>query len=383
MPAKRIFILLFLLGSLSSFPLAAQTRKVVFLINELTVKAAGNPRLFIAGSMNNWNPADSNYRFRENSNRQYELTVNLPEGVNEYKITRGSWATVETQVNGQPVSNRGLVLKRDTVIHLDIDQWQDNFETKFKVHTASKNVHVVDTAFNIPQLDRKRRIWVYLPPDYETSGKKYPVIYMHDGQNLFDAYTAGYGEWGVDEVMDSLHAQKKPMAIIVGIDHGGQHRLTEYNPWSNERFGKGRGVEYVDFLAQTLKPYIDQKFRTKADAKNTAIAGSSMGGLISMYAVAKYPEVFGKTGIFSPAFWLAPEIYGYVSQNKIQKQKIYFVAGDLESNEMVPDMKKMYDQLLLQKTNQKQMVIKAAPDGKHSEWFWHREFPQFYNWIMN
>jgi predicted alpha/beta superfamily hydrolase len=360
---------------------SAQSRKVHFIIKELPAKTIGND-LFVAGNMNNWNPADKTFRFTKNAQGGYELIVSLPEGVNEYKITRGSWETVEAKSNGQPVSNRGFVLKKDTLIYLAIEEWSDNFKPPAKIHTASKNVHVVDTAFSIPQLDRKRRVWVYLPPDYETSGKKYPVIYMHDGQNLFDSYTAGYGEWGLDEVMDSLATQHKPMAIIVGIDHGNEYRLTEYNPYTNDRFGKGRGADYIDFLAKTLKPYIDQKYRTKRSSQNTGIAGSSMGGLISMYAIAKYPGVFGKAGIFSPAFWIAPEIYGYVSQQKFKKQTVYFVAGDLESTEMVPDMKKMYNQLLLQGIKKNRVHLKTAPDGKHSEWFWHREFPEFYNWIM-
>ena len=172
------------------------------------------------------------------------------------------------------------------------------------------------------------------------------------------------------------------MAIIVGIDHGDQHRLTEYNPFDNERFGKGRGDDYVDFIVQTLKPFIDKTYQTKSSARHTTIAGSSMGGLISMYAMAKYPQVFGKAGVFSPAFWVAPAIYTYLADKKLPKHKIYFVAGDMESNEMVPDMKKLHGQLLSQGVKSKQMLLKAAPDGKHSEWFWHREFPAFYNWIM-
>ena len=206
---------------------------------------------------------------------------------------------------------------------------------------------------------------------------------MHDGQNLFDSYTAGFGEWGIDEVLDSLNSKNHKMAIIVGIDHGGDKRMTEYNPFSNERFGKGRGDEYVDFLAKTLKPYIDQKFRTKRSVKNTGVAGSSMGGLISLYAVAKYPRIFGKAGVFSPALWIAPEISNYLAENPLTAKKIYFVAGELESNQMIPDMKSLSDQLLLYGMNKKRIFFKASADGKHSEWFWHREFPQFYHWIMD
>ena len=359
----------------------AQTKRVHFIVTT-QAKPNASKVLSLAGSMNNWNPADTNYRFSE-SPEGYELKVDLPPGTYEYKITRCSWETVETAANGEPVYNRSLLLKNDTVINQNVQQWQDNFETPLRRHTASKNVMIIDTAFNVPQLGGTRRIWVYLPSDYQSSVKRYPVIYMHDGQNLFDSYTAGYGEWGVDELMDSLFLQKVPMAIVVGIDHFGKDRLTEYNPWSNERFGKGRGDEYADFLAQTLKPFIDKKLRTLSSAKNTIVAGSSMGGLISMYTAAKYPEVFGKAGVFSPSFWIAPEVYNFVKTTKPAKQRFYFVAGDLESNDMVPDMQKMYDQLLVQGRNKKRIFLKHAPDGRHSEWFWHREFPDFYKWIMN
>jgi len=378
----KCFLYSFLISTLFSCQRTyAQTAKVTFIVNPST-KVLQNSKLFLAGSMNNWNPADPGYLFLATAKGSYELTGNFPDGINEYKITRGSWETVEARSNGQPVSNRSLILKKDTVIYLDILEWQDNFKPQPKTHTASRNVQVIDAAFKIPQLDRDRRIWVYLPPDYESSGKKYPVIYMHDGQNLFDAYTSGYGEWGVDELMDSLHLKNNRMAIIVGIDHGDQHRLTEYNPFDNERFGKGRGDDYVDFIVQTLKPFIDKNYQTKASAKHTTIAGSSMGGLISMFAMAKYPQVFGRAGVFSPALWIAPEIYTYLAEKRLPKHNIYFVAGDLESNGMVPDMKKLHNQLLSQGVKSKQMLLKASADGKHSEWFWHREFPAFYNWIL-
>jgi len=379
-PCKPFFCLC-ILSLLTPGLSVAQTKKVQITV---TVQPQTDPSsvLFLAGSMNNWNPADTNYRFARAAN-VYELKLDLPPGRYEYKLTRGSWPTVETGEGGKALSNRALDLQTDTAIRLSVLQWQDNYKTPVRKHTISQQVLVIDTAFSIPQLARTRRIWAYLPPDYHTSRKKYPVIYMHDGQNLFDSYTSGYGEWGVDEVMDSLYIQKAPMAIIIGIDHGGSDRLTEYNPWSNERFGEGNGNEYADFLAQTLKPFIDKKFRTLPAAKHTAVAGSSMGGLISMYAAAKYPAVFGKAGVFSPSFWIAPEVYAFVAKRDPARQKYYFVAGDLESKEMVPDMRKMYDQLLNQGLSPKQVAFKHAADGRHSEWFWHREFPDFYKWIMD
>lgn len=121
---------------------------------------------------------------------------------------------------------------------------------------------------------------------------------MQDGQNLFDDATSYAGEWGIDEHLDSLFSSGKKEAIIVGIDNGLSKRMTEYNPYSFQQFGKGEGNEYVDFLVKNLKPFIDKKYRTLKNKQNTFIAGSSMGGLISLYAALKYPKIFVGAGIF-------------------------------------------------------------------------------------
>jgi predicted alpha/beta superfamily hydrolase len=201
---------------------------------------------------------------------------------------------------------------------------------------------------------------------------------MHDGQNLFDAYTSGYGEWGVDEIMDKLPS--KEQCIIVGIDHGAEHRMTEYNPCES-KFGKAEGDQYVDFLVKTLKPYIDQHYRTKADGKHTTVAGSSMGGLISFYAVLKYPEVFGNGGIFSPSFWIMPEIFNYTQQRLNTKSRFYFVCGDSEGGDMVEPMKKMVKLVRAKgssEQNSSETIVKGA---KHNERQWNRDFPAFYQWL--
>src|SRR4030095_5506014 len=118
--------------------------------------------------------------------------------------------------------------------------------------------------------------------------------------------------------------------------------MNEYNPYDHEKFGRGEGELYVDFLAKTLKPYIDKNYRTKKDAANTLIAGSSMGGLISMYAVVKYPKVFGKAGVFSPAFWVAPQLKADI-EKKVKPSthknlRIYLYGGDQEGADMVQEM---------------------------------------------
>ena len=252
--------------------------------------------------------------------------------------------------------------------------------------TRSPNVTVI-ADFAVPQLGGTRRVWVYLPPDYATSSKRYPVLYMHDGQNVFDDSTSFAGEWGVDETLDSLHARGDRGVIVVAVDNGGNMRMQEYSPWAT-RFGEGKGDPYVDFLVKTLKPWADAKYRTLPDREHTAIAGSSMGGLISFYAALKYPEVFSKAGIFSPSFWIAPAAYEMATRTKLAGDvRYYMISGSLEGDN--PQVYRGYHERMadtLTKAGLKpgrNLVSTIVPLGKHNEAFWRREFPAAYQWLFN
>lgn len=245
--------------------------------------------------------------------------------------------------------------------------------------TATANVHLVDSAFYLPQLNRHRRIWIYLPEDYEKSRNRYPVLYMHDGQNLFDAATSYAGEWGVDEAIDSLPVKW----IIVGIDNGQQYRMKEYNVFDEPKFGQGEGRAYLDFIVRNLKPHIDRHYRTKRTARNTAIAGSSMGALISFYAGLYHPAVFGQVGVFSPSFWINPNmdstIRAAVKEQSRKSPEFYFYGGQQESESMVADMQKTAD--LLAACTGKKYTVMVNAEGRHNEAAWRREFPAFLHWL--
>jgi alpha-glucosidase len=237
------------------------------------------------------------------------------------------------------------------------------------------------TTFEIdaPQLQTTKKIWVYLPLGYENSKQKYPVIYMHDAQNLFDAKTSYAGEWKVDETLDSLKAS----VIVIGIEHGNAKRMDELTPFKNEKYGGGNADRYLDFIVSTLKPHIDSKYRTKPKTKHTSIFGSSLGGLVSFYAVVKYPEVFGNAGVFSPSFWFSEDIYAFAKNAKKSKAKIYFLCGDSESEDMVSDMEKMTkimsDNRCDCKHLTKEIVIK---DGRHNEKMWSEQFGNAVIWLL-
>ncbi len=151
-----------------------------------------------------------------------------------------------------------------------------------------------------PQFQNRRDVDVYLPASYDAGGR-HPVVYMHDGQNLSDPSIAFAGTWDLEAVLRDVAADGiEP--IVVGV-HNQAERMSEYSPFPDQRHGGGNGDAYVSFLIHTLKPRIDRRYRTRRDAAQTAIAGSSMGGLISLYAWLRRPDVFGRAAVMSPALW--------------------------------------------------------------------------------
>ena len=164
---------------------------------------------------------------------------------------------------------------------------------------------VIEDKFASPQLGNSRALRIYLPPSYyENKAKRYPVLYMHDGQNLFDAKTAAFGaEWGIDETMNRLIAAGTiDEAIVVGIDNSPE-RLQEYTPCCDPKYGGGRLDTYERFLIETVKPHIDQAYRTLPGKDTTALMGSSLGAIASIYIAQRHPELFSKAGGVSSSFW--------------------------------------------------------------------------------
>jgi predicted alpha/beta superfamily hydrolase len=352
--------------------------QVRFVMESLPA-TAGVGAYYLAGNFNQWNPASSTHRF--DTQNKPTLVLSLPAGRYEFKCTRGGWGGVETMGDGSDVGNRVLQLTTDTVVLIRIAGWKDAFVQPVR-STASPQVRLLDSAFTMPQLgNRKRTIRIYLPADYAQSTRRYPVVYMHDGQNLFDMATAPFGEWGVDECLDSLQRKGRAACILVGIDHGETSRMTEYNPYTFMQFGTGEGDQYIAFLVETLKPYIDQQFRTLPGSSHTFVAGSSMGGLISCYAALRYPSVFGGAGVFSPAFWTAPALDSMIEALPYKPQtRFFFYAGAQESEAMIPDMDRIAESIARKADNLMYSITDS--EGKHNEAAWRRWLPAFFDWMF-
>lgn len=239
--------------------------------------------------------------------------------------------------------------------------------------TASSQV----TTFEIdaPELHVKKKIWVWLPKEYASGKKKFPVLYLHDAQNVFDKKTSYSGEWEADETLEKMEAQ----LIVVAIEHGNEKRIDELTPYKHEKYGGGQADTYLDFIVQHLKPEIDKRYRTKTSVKHTGIMGSSLGGLVSFYAMLKYQDVFGKAGVFSPSFWFSKAIYDRAEKTNLKRKKLFFVCGTNEDDQMVPDMERMIELVKRRGATTNAVVV---PDGQHNEKLWREHFGQAVQWLF-
>lgn len=182
-----------------------------------------------------------------------------------------------------------------------------------------------------PQLRNRRGIDVYLPDSYDTARRRYPVVYMQDGQNLSDpAIAFGGNTWHLDEGLPWL-AERGIEPIVVGIHNTGSERLAEYSPFEDVRHGGGDGDRYARFLSDTVKARIDANYRTRKDRASSVIGGSSMGGLISLYTFFRRPSPFGGAVVISPSVWFGGrEILAFVQRSRLTRGRIYLDVGTKE-----------------------------------------------------
>ncbi len=317
-----------------------------------------NAEVWLSGSdeaLGKWNGAG--VKLSRSPDGRYHGTVTLPAGaVVEYKLTRGSWETVEKDASGQEVRNRSLkVGTRKQRVTLTVARWADQ-NTEPAQHTLVGNIRYL-RAVSSRFLPRKRDIIVWLPPGYDENPKRrYPVFYMHDGQNLMDVATAYSGaEWRVDEAATQLvQAGEVEPLIIVGV-YNTEDRFDEYTHVKDNgefaEFGGGKADAYGRFLVEELKPMIDRTFRTKPGPEATGLGGSSLGGLVTMHLGIKYPQVFRRLAVVSPSvFWANKDIVARVKAlTRKQPSKIWVDIGTEESKgsqETVEDTRLLRDALV-------------------------------------
>lgn len=228
-------------------------------------------------------------------------------------------------------------------------------------------------AMHSPTLGNARDILVYLPSSYGRSERRFPVLYMHDGQNLFDPSTSFAGEWGVDRAM-ARSPRKGRRAIIVGIPNMGVERMREYSPFYDPQLGGGAADDYIDFIANGIKPLIDSRYRTLADREHTGIMGSSLGGLVSLYAFFRSPSLFGFAGAMSPALWFGRgQIFPWVEAAEYVRGRVYLDVGTREGEKTLENARAMRD-LLVDKGYRLGVDMMWVEDrgGMHNEAAWGR-----------
>lgn len=235
--------------------------------------------------------------------------------------------------------------------------------------------HVVVTDIPGPTPDATRTVVVYLPGAYDEEVRRYPVIYMQDGQNLFDDGTSYAGSWGLaDELVSASRLGAD--AIIVGVYHASQHRIDEYSPFVDERVGGGNAAAYVTWMCDVLRPAINERYRTLPAREHTGVAGSSMGGLLSLYAVFARPDVFGFAAAMSPSLWFAQDaLFDWVRAQPFADVRIYLDVGAREGERTLANARRMRA-LLVDKGYVPRQRLRWVEDaiGVHHESAWGRRF---------
>lgn len=237
----------------------------------------------------------------------------------------------------------------------------------------------------IPKLsgDKERRAYIYLPASYgEEPERRYPVMYMFDGHNVFFDSDATYGKsWGMNRFMEDSEKQ----LIIVGVEcnHEGNRRLQEYSPvnFENSEVGKikGKGSVYMNWMVNTLKPYIDKNYRTLPDRRNTIICGSSMGGLMALYGACAYNHVFQRAACLSPSLWVSPgKVLEMIARAHIRRDTcIYMDYGSEEMFNHAANAEALISTSHLLLTKRVNLALRVVPGGDHSEASWERQIPIF------
>lgn len=242
-------------------------------------------------------------------------------------------------------------------------------------HTLTGDIRVHE-GFHSEYLQHDRTVIVYLPPGYdEVDAQRYPVLYLHDGQNIFDRATSVGEEWRVDETAQAMiTAGEIEPIIIVGIYNTGEHRINEYAPTLREdKGGGGLADDYGKMLLMELKPFIDRTYKTLPSAQNTGIGGSSMGGLLTMHLGLRHPTAFGKLAVLSPSIWWDDRVIVREAESLPGKlpERIWLDAGTNEGPDVVEDARKLRDALVAKGWVEGDDLVYTEVEGaEHNEASW-------------
>ena len=339
--------------------------------------------VYISGNFNNWTTQDRRFQMIKTAKGKYEFTFPQGEEFNKeliYKFTKGDWSEVEIDRYGNRTPNRHW--NDDNAIKIEkVAKWRKNWLPYRPSQLPI--IRLISEEFEIPQLNKTRKVWALLPHDYNNSAESYPVLYLQDAQNLFDE-NAPFGSWQIDKKLAVMSDYGIGKIIIIAIEHGESERLQEYNVGKTV-LGVGSGKKYIRFITDTLKPFVDKTYRTKPEREFTGIGGSSMGGLVSIFSGLIYPEVFGKLMVFSPSLWVIPKIkLGFLDIFEPQETRLYMYAGGDEGETMVEHVTKFRKRLIKRESLKGKMKVHLSinEEGRHNETYWSDEFPKAIEWLF-
>ncbi|MFN0133034.1 MAG: alpha/beta hydrolase [Phycisphaerales bacterium] len=395
-------ILAVVLALLSVGSAAAQERPLVIIVEDRAGLANEASPIYMGCNANGWSPADKQYRLVGRSDRRWQTVMPWVkhDPPLQFKFTRGTWETVEIAADMTDIVNRKLPdvdvskLKPDEpiVVELVVEAWADQ-RPEAMAKKAADPYRTIAARGRLQRLSvvgggtpgRSRDVLVWLPPGYEhraSAERRYPVFYLHDGQNLFEQMPGVPGEWRVDETCTEMMSDgRAEPCIIVGIPHAGAGRREEYNPPGGVPAFDAKGEAYVRFILDEVRPRVERSFRVKPGPESTAIGGSSMGALISLYAATRHPEVFGKVLLESPSIawdeWRA--VPGLVAGVSRWPGRIYVAMGtketaDAAASERLVAAAKGLDAFLGERGVTDRMLV-IEPDAAHDENAWASRFP--------
>ena len=366
---------------------AAQKVRVVVNVPSDTPKTDA---IYVAGSLpsvGGWKADGVKLARQDDGTHAGEIDVE-PGQTLEFKITRGTWETVEKNADGSERPNRPVAIDAATKrIDVTVDRWASGAgEPKPSTVVGTLNLHTIDS---VP-LKQSRMIRVWLPPGYDTNLQaSYPVLYMHDGQNCFDRATSAFGrEWEIDETLMRLIADKAiPPIIVVGIDNGLTNRINEYTYDADARRG-GEGAKHAEFLLNEVKPFIEKTYRAKTGPAHRFIGGSSLGGVISLEVARRHPETFGGVIAMSPAIWWSNEALTAEIEKDAGGLAEARVWIDMGTREQMGDEKDRFvenvrrlDAALTKHAVEHRLVIEDG--AEHNEPAWARRFPGAITYLLN
>lgn len=326
----------------------------IIVVDDTTKGASDASPIYLASSHNGWNPGDPNMKLTRRSDMRWQIVLPKPtlDSKMAFKFTRGTWDLVEVNADGQDIDNRLLPMidaskleeGEQPVIELMVPRWKNPAAARPGVLDPYRAIDVAAGSIRRVEVvggggfTGSRDLLVWLPPGYdatENAGRQYPVLYMADGQNLFDKHDMVPAEWRMDETAGRLIAQNEiePL-IVVGIPHAGAGRTSEYSPVQFAEGAPPRADSFVRFLLNEVKPRIDASFRTASGPENTAIGGASMGGVIAIEASTQHPEVFGKVLAEStPLAYGDRALFRHFGAKAQWPRRVYFGMGGKEGGD--------------------------------------------------